>query len=90
MLKVGQLRIAREQSGSMVRHRRRGLPTSRRKLIAVNREIAAIIAASGFRQRMAAIGVDVVGSTPAAYAKFISDDFAKWGKVVAAAGIKPE
>jgi tripartite-type tricarboxylate transporter receptor subunit TctC len=56
----------------------------------LNREIAAIIATPGFRQRMAAIGVDVVGSTPAAYAKFISDDFAKWGKVVAAAGIKPE
>ena len=37
-----------------------------------------------------AIGVDVVGTTPAAYAKFISDDYAKWGKVVAAAGIKPE
>jgi hypothetical protein len=39
---------------------------------------------------MAAIGVDVVGTTAAAYAKSISDDYAKWGKVVAAAGIKPE
>jgi tripartite-type tricarboxylate transporter receptor subunit TctC len=56
----------------------------------LNREIASIIAAPGFHQRMAAIGVDVVGTTPAAYATFISDDYAKWGKVVAAAGIKPE
>jgi tripartite-type tricarboxylate transporter receptor subunit TctC len=56
----------------------------------LNREIAAIIATPGFHQRMALIGVDVVGTTPAAYAKFISDDYAKWGKVVAAAGIKPE
>jgi tripartite-type tricarboxylate transporter receptor subunit TctC len=56
----------------------------------LNREIARIIAAPGFHERMAAIGVDVVGTTPAAYAKFISDDYAKWGKVVAAAGIKPE
>jgi tripartite-type tricarboxylate transporter receptor subunit TctC len=56
----------------------------------LNREIANIIATPGFHQRMAAIGVDVVGTTPAAYAKFISDDYAKWGKVVAAAGIKPE
>ncbi len=56
----------------------------------LNREIASIIATPGFHQRMAAIGVDVVGTTPAAYAKFISDDYAKWGKVVAAAGIKPE
>jgi tripartite-type tricarboxylate transporter receptor subunit TctC len=56
----------------------------------LNREIAAIIATPGFHQRMAAIGVDVVGTTPAAYAKFISDDYEKWGKVVAASGIKPE
>jgi len=56
----------------------------------LNREIAGIIATPGFHQRMAAIGVDVLGSTPAAYAKMIGDDYAKWGKVVAAAGIKPE
>ncbi|MEI8153770.1 MAG: tripartite tricarboxylate transporter substrate binding protein [Hyphomicrobiales bacterium] len=56
----------------------------------LNREIAKIIATPGFHERMAAIGVDVVGSTPAAYAKVISDDYAKWGKVVAASGIKPE
>jgi tripartite-type tricarboxylate transporter receptor subunit TctC len=56
----------------------------------LNREIAAIIADPGFHQRMATIGVDVIGTTPAAYAKTISDDYAKWGKVIAAAGIKPE
>jgi tripartite-type tricarboxylate transporter receptor subunit TctC len=56
----------------------------------LNREIAAIIADPGFHQRMAAIGVDVVGTTPAVYAKIISDDYAKWSKVIAAAGIKPE
>lgn len=56
----------------------------------LNREITVIIAAPGFHQRMAAIGVDVVGTTPAAYATIIRDDYAKWGKVVAVAGIKPE
>src|SRR5215204_2680179 len=56
----------------------------------LNREIAKIIATPGFHERMAAIGVDVVGTTPAAYAKIIGDDYEKWGKVVAAAGIKPE
>jgi tripartite-type tricarboxylate transporter receptor subunit TctC len=56
----------------------------------LNREIARIIATPGFHQRMAAIGVDVVGTTPAEYAKSISDDYEKWGKVIAAAGIKPE
>jgi tripartite-type tricarboxylate transporter receptor subunit TctC len=56
----------------------------------LNRAIGETIATPGFHERMAAIGVDVVGTTPAAYAKIISDDYAKWGKVVAAAGIKPE
>jgi hypothetical protein len=36
------------------------------------------------------IGVDVVGTTPAAYAKFLAEDYAKWGKVVAAAKIEPQ
>jgi tripartite-type tricarboxylate transporter receptor subunit TctC len=56
----------------------------------LNRAIAETIATPGFHQRMAAIGVDVVGTTPAAYAKILRDDYAKWGKVVQAAGIKPE
>jgi tripartite-type tricarboxylate transporter receptor subunit TctC len=57
---------------------------------ALNRACAEIIATPGFHQRMAAIGVEVVGTTPAQYAKVIADDYAKWAKVVAAAGIKPE
>jgi tripartite-type tricarboxylate transporter receptor subunit TctC len=56
----------------------------------LNREIGKIIATPGYRERMAAIGVDVVGTTPAAYAAMIAGDYAKWGKVVAAGGIKPE
>jgi tripartite-type tricarboxylate transporter receptor subunit TctC len=56
----------------------------------LNREIGKIIATPGFRERMQKIGLDVVGSTPAAYAKFLSDDYNKWAKVVAAAGLKPQ
>jgi tripartite-type tricarboxylate transporter receptor subunit TctC len=56
----------------------------------LNREITAIIADPGFHQRMKAIGVDVVGTTPEAYAKIIKDDYEKWGKVVAAAKIEPQ
>src|SRR5205085_1491101 len=43
----------------------------------LNKEIAAIIAAPEFHQRMAAIGVDVLGTTPAEYAKILRDDYAK-------------
>jgi tripartite-type tricarboxylate transporter receptor subunit TctC len=56
----------------------------------LHREIAAIIADPGFHERMAKIGVDVVGTTPEAYAKVISDDYVKWGKVAKAAGIEPQ
>ena len=57
---------------------------------ALHRAAAEISATAAFQQRMAAIGVDVVGTTPAEYAKIIRDDYDKWGKVVQAAGIKPE
>jgi len=56
----------------------------------LNREVGKIIAAPGFHERMAAIGVEVVGTTPAAYEKTLKDEYEKWGKVIAAAGIKPE
>jgi tripartite-type tricarboxylate transporter receptor subunit TctC len=56
----------------------------------LNRASAEIIATKGFQQRMAAIGVEVMGTTPAQYAKIIADDYAKWARVVKDAGIKPE
>lgn len=56
----------------------------------LNGEIGKIIATPGFHQRMQAIGVDVVGSTPAGYAKFLRDDYNKWAKVVATAGLVPQ
>ena len=56
----------------------------------LHREIMKTIKTAGFHERMAAIGVDVVGTTPAEFGKIISDDYEKWGKVIAAAGIKPE
>lgn len=56
----------------------------------LNREIGAIIATPEFHQRMAAIGVDVLGTSAADYATMLKDDYAKWAKVVQAAGIRPE
>jgi tripartite-type tricarboxylate transporter receptor subunit TctC len=56
----------------------------------LNREITAIIADKGFHERMAKIGVDVVGMSAEAYGKFLADDYAKWAKVVKAAGIEPQ
>ena len=56
----------------------------------LHRATADIIATPGFKERMAAIGVDTVGTTPQEYARVIREEYAKWGKVVEAAGIKPE
>jgi tripartite-type tricarboxylate transporter receptor subunit TctC len=56
----------------------------------LHRATADIIATQGFKERMTAIGVDTVGSTPQEYARIIREEYAKWGKVVEAAGIKPE
>ena len=42
------------------------------------------------RERLAALGVDPVGSSPAEFAAFIRDDYARWQKVVADANVKVE
>ncbi len=44
----------------------------------------------GAKERYAAIGTDAVTNTPEEFADFIRTETAKWAKVAAAAGIKPE
>jgi len=56
----------------------------------LHRATADIVATPGFKARMAAIGVDTVGTTPQEYARIIREEYVKWGRVVQAAGIKPE
>ncbi len=42
------------------------------------------------QERLATLGLDPVGNTPAQFGEQIRSDLAKWGKVVQAAGIQPE
>jgi tripartite-type tricarboxylate transporter receptor subunit TctC len=42
------------------------------------------------REILVNAGADAVGNSPDEFARFLSDEIAKWGKVVRAAGIKPE
>jgi tripartite-type tricarboxylate transporter receptor subunit TctC len=56
----------------------------------LHRATADIAATPGFKERMTAIGVVTVGTTPQEYARVIREEYAKWGRVVQAAGIKPE
>ncbi len=54
----------------------------------LNAEIVKGITAADARERLSAMGGDVVASTIADFAAFLRTDHAKWGKVVTAAGLR--
>jgi tripartite-type tricarboxylate transporter receptor subunit TctC len=56
----------------------------------LNREINAAIADPTMRARLAAIGGEPLPGSPAEFGKLIAEETEKWGKVVRAAGLKPE
>ena len=55
----------------------------------LNAEINAGLADPNIRTRLADLGAKGLVLTPAGYAKFITEDNAKWAKVIKAASIKP-
>ena len=56
----------------------------------LNKEINAAIADPAVKARFAAIGGEPLPGSPAEFGKLISEETEKWGRVVRAAGIKPE
>jgi tripartite-type tricarboxylate transporter receptor subunit TctC len=56
----------------------------------LNKQINAAIADPGMKARLAAIGGEPLAGSPAEFGKLIAEETEKWGKVVRAAGIKPE
>jgi tripartite-type tricarboxylate transporter receptor subunit TctC len=52
--------------------------------------IVKVVAQSNVRERFAALGATTVGNTPAEFAQYIRDDYAKMQKVVKDANIRPE
>ena len=56
----------------------------------LRREIVAIIALPDVRERLPALGFEIVGSTPEEFASRIKVETETWGKVIRAANIKPE
>jgi len=56
----------------------------------LNREINAAIADPGMKSRFADIGGEPLPGSPAEFGKLIADETEKWGRVVRAAGMKPE
>jgi tripartite-type tricarboxylate transporter receptor subunit TctC len=56
----------------------------------LNREINAGLADSGVRSRLAPLDGTVLGGSPADFARIIANEVAKWGKVIKAAGLRPD
>jgi tripartite-type tricarboxylate transporter receptor subunit TctC len=56
----------------------------------LNREINAAIADPAMKARFAAIGGEPLPGSPAEFGRLIAEETEKWGKVVRAAGLKPE
>lgn len=48
------------------------------------------LAAPETKERMTALAVETIGSTPEAFADLLKQEYAQWGKVVKAAGIKQQ
>jgi tripartite-type tricarboxylate transporter receptor subunit TctC len=61
--------------------------TTKGIIAALNREIARIIALPDTTERLAALGLDPVGSTPEEFATLIKVESEKWAKVIQAANI---
>ena len=56
----------------------------------LNREINAAITDPAMKARFAAIGGEPLPGSPGEFGRLIAEETEKWGKVVRAAGIKPE
>ena len=54
----------------------------------VSADIVKALNAPEIKARLGPQGVDVVTSSPQALAQLIRDDYARWGKIIKAAGIK--
>lgn len=53
-------------------------------------DIARVLNAPATKAKLAAQGIDVLTSSPQALARLIREDYARWGKVIKATGIKAE
>jgi len=56
----------------------------------LNRELNAVLQIPELREKLAGQGIEITGGSPEALRAELEDEIAKWGKVIADAGIKPE
>jgi len=65
-------------------------PTPRDLVIKVNSALVASLHAAKVKEILVNSGAEAAGNSPAELARFLRAEIVKWGKVVKAAGIKPE
>jgi tripartite-type tricarboxylate transporter receptor subunit TctC len=53
-------------------------------------DIARVLATPELKERIAQVGAEPVGNTPAEFAKLLDAEYDKWARVAKAAGVKPE
>ena len=56
----------------------------------VNAEVAKAVNSPDIKAKFEALGIEPVGNSPEAAAKFLDDEIAKWAKVIGTAGVKAE
>jgi len=56
----------------------------------LNQHVNSALADTGFKVKLAELGLEPYASTPAEFGKFIADSTEKWSKVIRTAGIKAE
>ena len=61
--------------------------TPREAVVKLHAALAAAADAADTKERLSAQGVDVALSTPENFAAFLRGEYARWGKVIRAAGI---
>ena len=62
-----------------------------REIVArVNAEVAKAVNSPEIKAKFEALGIEPVGNSPEAAAKFLDDEIAKWAKVIGTAGVKAE
>ena len=64
--------------------------TPRGIVLRLSREIQAVLGEPDIRRRFADGGLDITGGTPEEFEAILKRDYAKYGKILTGAGIKPE
>jgi tripartite-type tricarboxylate transporter receptor subunit TctC len=64
--------------------------TARSVVEAISADANAVLALADVREKLLAMGIEPSGNKPEEFAAFIRDDQAKWARLMASLGIKPE